>query len=112
MHRISPGDLVLRCYAQKTEKANLVGTCLELDISVEASNIDELKKKMSQAIESYIQVVLDTSDRDSIPVLLSRRAPLKDWILYYFFKHLHRIRRFPGNFTFKELIPFHLAHSC
>jgi len=112
MGAISPRRFVLRCYGQKTEKGNLVGVCLDLDIAVEAESIEELKRKMNQAFQTYLETVLDTDDTDSIPHLLTRRAPLKDWVLYYFIKSIHYIRRFPGNFTFKEIIPFHLAHSC
>ena len=112
MVAISPDRLVLRCYGHKTEKGNLVGVCLDLDIAVEAESIEELKKKMSQAVASYIEAVLDTNDRSSIPALFTRRAPFKDLIIYYYIKFRHYIRQFPGNFTFNEIIPFHLAHSC
>lgn len=112
MAAIRPGRFVLRCYGQRTEKGNLVGVCLDLDIAVEAQSIDELKKKMNQAVTSYLDSVLDTDDRESIPILLTRRAPLKDWVIYYYIKLRDYIRRFPGNFTFNEMIPFHLAHGC
>jgi hypothetical protein len=112
MAAIRPQRFVVRCYGRKTEKGNLVGVCLDLNIAVEAQSIEELKKKMNQAIGSYIETVLDTDNRESIPALLSRRAPLKDWLTYYCIKMKHYIRQFPGNFTFKEIIPIHLTHSC
>ena len=34
-------------------------------------------------IKSYIESVIDTEDKDSIPNLMSRKAPIKDWVFYY-----------------------------
>ncbi len=108
---IKKDRLVLRCYGRKTEKGNLVGVCLDLDIAVEAESIEGLKIKMRQAVASYLGAVLDTDDKASIPHLLPRRAPLKDWAIYYFIKMILFVRQFPGNFTFKESVPTY-ASTC
>ncbi len=55
---------------------------------------------------------LDTDDRQSVPALIRRKAPLRDWVIYYLIKFIVFIRHIPTNFTFKEYIPFHLAHNC
>jgi hypothetical protein len=47
-----------------------------LDLAVEADFLDGLRSKMNETIESY----LDTEDKESIPRLLYRRAPLRDWL--------------------------------
>ena len=85
---ILPRNLILRCYAHRTEKGNLVGVCIDLDICVEASTEAELKRKMSDAISSYLESVLDTEDPASVPDLLVRRAPLRDLAIYYLIKIL------------------------
>jgi len=71
-----------------------------------------LKKKMSEVIESYMGTVLDTKDTASISYLVSRKAPMRDWAIYYLIKLLLVIKQFPDNFVFKEHIPFQLSHGC
>ena len=112
MSNIRPGNLVLRCYGYKSKKGNWFGLCLDFNLAVEAGSPELLKRKMDEAIESYIETVLDTNDKKSIPQLISRRAPIYDWVIYYLIKLEKFIRQFPNNFVFKAFIPFHLAHSC
>ena len=113
MANIRPGKLVLRCYAHRVgEDAPHTGVCVDLNIAVQADTAEELKSKMNDAIASYIDVVLDSDDKASIPRLLSRRAPMRDWLIYYLIKTIFLIRKFPGNFIFQEAIPFHLPHHC
>lgn len=112
MGELEPSKLVLKCYGHPTREGRYFGVCLNLNVAVEAVSIEELQSKMSEAIISYIETVLDTVDKASVPELLCRRAPLRDWLIYYFIKAAGHIKKFPGNFTFKEFIPFHLVHSC
>ena len=109
---LHPDRLILRCYGYRAKDGNWYGVCLDLNIAVQASTTAELRAKMNEAIESYLDSVLDTDDRASIPALLSRKAPWPDWLRYYWFRLLDLIRRFPDNFTFQEYIPFHLSHAC
>ena len=112
MAEIHPHKLVLRCYGHQTGEDRWYGVCLELNLAAEADSPDELKQKLYEMIISYVETVLDTDDKESIPSLLTRRAPLKDWLKYYWYNSLISIMNIPGNLTFKESIPFHLAHSC
>lgn len=112
MANISPNRLVLQCYGYKTKGGKWFGLCLNFNLGVEANSPDELRLKMHQVIESYIETVLDTEDKPSIPELLCRRAPMKDWLMYYGIKAVLFIRNFPNNFTFKEALPFHLSSQC
>lgn len=112
MAEIKPEKLVLRCYGYKSKNAPFVGICIDLNLAVQADSPDELRKKMSEAIIGYIETVLDTDDKASIPQLIARKAPLRDILIYNLIKCIDYIRQFPGNFTFKEYIPFHLAHNC
>ena len=113
MANVAPDRLILRCYGyQKNNR--WIGICLNFNLAVEAESPEELRQKMHEVIESYIETVLDTEDKDSIPALLSRRAPLYDWIIYGLIKFAVYLIHLPKKFAFnfKETIPFHLAHSC
>jgi|APSaa5957512576_1039674.scaffolds.fasta_scaffold156620_2 hypothetical protein len=112
MADISPNKFVLRCYGQRKENNKWFGVCLDFNLAVEAESIDALKSKMREVVASYISVVMDTDDKSSIPELFSRKAPVKDWLIYYWIRTKKTIRNLPGNFTFKEFIPFHLPNSC
>lgn len=109
---ISPNRLVLRCYGHKTNKGKWFGLCLNFNIAIEAYTQEELRLKMNQVLVSYIETVLDTDDKVSIPDLLTRRAPLIDWLIYYKIRMSVFLSNFSSNFTFKETLPFHLAHKC
>lgn len=108
MVELSPGKLVLRCYGHSTKKGNWYGMCLELDLAAEADSPDELKEKLHEIIVSYIESVLDTDDKSSIPDLLNRRAPFKYFLKYHRIKARNSIRR-ASNITFNEFIPFKLV---
>ena len=112
MAKFKPSDLVLRCYGHQVKGGRWYGVCLNLNLAAEAESLEGLRKKLHDMIGSYIETVLDTNDADSIPTLLSRRAPFFDWVTYYFIRLIISIRKVPGNITFKELIPFHLSGSC
>ena len=112
MANISPDRLILRCYGHKINNSKWFGLCLNFNIAIEADTQEQLKQKMNQVLTSYIETVYDTNDTSSIPELLARRAPLKDWLMYYKIKLAVFINNFSGNFTFKEALPVHLAHSC
>jgi len=111
MADIVPSSLVLRCYGYKKKDSQWCGVCIDLNLAVEADSAEQLKAKMGEVISSYIDTVLDTEDMASIPDLISRRAPLRDFCIYCFIKFMLLIRRFHRNITFKEFIPFHLAHN-
>jgi hypothetical protein len=112
MAQFKPSDLVLRCYGHRVNGGRWFGVCVDLNLAAEADSRDQLKEKLYDVIVSYIETVLETDDKDSIPSLLSRRAPINDWLKYYFIKSIISIRNFPDNFTFQELIPFHLSGNC
>lgn len=105
---------MLRCYGHRKKNGRYFGVCLELNIAAEAYSAEELKEKLEAMIRSYIAAVLDTRDKDSVPILMSRKAPLRDWVVYYLISFIISIRNYPTNFTFKSLIPIHLCadNSC
>ena len=112
MADIAPDRLILKCYGYKIEENKWVGICLNFNLAVEAESPEGLVEKTAEVVASYIETVLDTKNRESIPELLSRRAPIGDWLKYYLIYSAILIMRIKKYFTFKEAIPFHLAHSC
>lgn len=112
MAQIAPSNLILRCYAHRLSGERWYGVCLDLNLAAEADSFDELKRKLHEMISSYFACVLDTNDKDSIPDLLSRKAPLIDWIKYYLIRLHVSIKKIPNIIAFKELIPFHLSNAC
>lgn len=105
-------DLVLRFYGHKVVGNKWRGICLDLNIAAEADTKKELQEKLTHMILSYIETAIDTDDQDSIPDLLTRKAPFYDWSKYYVFKSLKSIKGLRNNFIFKRSIPFHLSRSC
>ena len=97
-----PEKLVLRCYGYKFGDKPFIGICIDLNIAVQAESQAEVRQKMNDTINSYLETVLDTDDKSSIPFLLSRRAPMRNFLAYYIIKIAMYIREFPSNFTFNR----------
>lgn len=104
--------LILRCYGRKIDHKKWYAVCLELNLAVEAESLQEMKEKMGNVIMSYLDTVMETQDKESIPDLLARRAPLSDWLFYYYIRALHfTTKKLPKKMLFKEFIPFFLTHN-
>ena len=80
---MKPKDLILRCYGYKRGD-KWYGVCLDLNLATEEDSLNELKRTLNLMIFSYIETVCDTDDKASIPYLLRRRAPISDWVQYYY----------------------------
>lgn len=65
------------------------------------------KEKMGKVINSYIETVLDTKDKESVPALLTRKAPLKYRVIYYLIKFGSNVK----TFFFLALYPEPLISS-
>lgn len=109
MGQNKPQQLILRCYGYKNKQDIWYGVCLELNLAAEADTSRELKTKLNGMIESYINTVLETDDKESIPALMLRRAPLSDWACYHLICLLNYISEIPDRITFDEIIPFRLV---
>jgi hypothetical protein len=98
-------ELTLRCYGVKTSSGNWEGVCLEFNLATQADTLEQLKQKMYEVITSYIESVFDTDDKASIPKLLNRKAPFKDYFFYYLIKSIRKIKDIPTRIIFQELAP-------
>lgn len=107
-----PGQLILRSYGYYNGK-KWMGLCIDFDIAVQARTEAELKKKMQDAIKSYIETVLNTDNEESIAELLNRKAPALYIIKFHLISALMAFRYLRRKFfAFDEVLPFYLASSC
>jgi len=101
---------ILRCYA-RPEGDHYIGHCLELDLAVQGNSILEVRRKMEECLQSYLESLDPQNVRDLFP----RPAPLGVWLDYYrvFFliksrRFLHRLEK---NFQIfqEQIVPQHFA---
>jgi len=69
---------ILRCYA-RPEGDHYIGQCLELDLAVQADSLSEVRRKMEECLQSY----LESLDAENVRDLFPRPAPLPVWLDYY-----------------------------
>ena len=112
MVEMSPARFVLRCYGHRTRKGNWYGACLELNLATEADSLEELRAELNDIIVSYVESVFETEDQDSIPELLTRKAPFRDRLKFQLVRFLSTAINFPNNLTQFKIVPFkpELAH--
>lgn len=97
--------LVLRCYGYRTPHNTWALKCIDLNLVAEEPTLEEAKRYLSDTIHTYLDAVMDTEDRASIPHLLMRKAPAKDILAY----HLAKMCRIKTRHVFDEIIPVRLG---
>lgn len=108
MRKVYP--TVLRCYA-RPEADQYLGQCLELDLAVQARSLPEVRRKMEECLQSY----LESLDGENVVDLFPRPAPLHVWLDYYrvwLLVALHRFWKYLGTnvAVFQErIVPHRLA---
>jgi len=85
-----PAELVLQCFAER--KGNQwQAFCLDFCLAAQGDTLGEAKEKLESMIAEYVYDALAGEDRDFGPQLLSRRAPLRDWLKYYWYLALYEL---------------------
>ena len=69
-------NMILRCYAEGTNSI-WEATCLDLDITVEGRNFEEVYKLLNDAVRQYVEYVNDLPEEEQRR-MLNRKAPLAD----------------------------------
>ena len=85
----------VRCYA-RPEGDHYIGQCLELDLAVQADSLAEVRRKMEECLQSY----LESLDAANVRELFPRPAPPHVWLDYYrvyLLVTLHRLLRQLGT---------------
>lgn len=89
--KLHPADLVLRCMALQ-RNGYWVAMCLDLDLVVQANSAEQAKRLLREQMHSYIQDALSI-DADHAGDLLSRKAPLRYFAMYYGIKWFNHAKR-------------------
>lgn len=102
---------ILRCYA-RPEKNYILGVCVDLDISVRSSSIDEVRAEMSKAIQSFFLSI----DKDNFKDAFPRPVPPLVMLDYHRVAAIVHYLRAKKNFQIfcEQLIPktFEVSPLC
>ncbi len=104
--KLHPADLVLRCMALQ-RKGYWVAMCIDLDLVVQADSVDRAKQLLREQMFSYIHDAF-TVDADHAGKLLSRRAPLRYFAMYYGIKWFNHAKRM---FSYEAAMPIPFAKT-
>ena len=90
---IRPPDMILRCYLRRTGRdERWVAHCVDLDLWAVGKSAHDARYSLEQAIDGYVETVLDTEDKGSVLPLLRRRAPLRFVLLWHLIRLVSRFR--------------------
>jgi predicted RNase H-like HicB family nuclease len=81
---MNTSQLILRCYARYDE-GQWVAICLNFDLAAQADTFEEAKMKLESMIKAYVFDALVGEDKEYAKQLLSRKAPLLEWLKYGFY---------------------------
>ncbi|MCP5019795.1 MAG: DUF1902 domain-containing protein [Ketobacter sp.] len=78
-------DRVLRCYAVQDNGA-WVAACLDFSLAAQGDSFPEAKEKLEAMIQGYVEDAIVGEDREYADYFLKRKAPLSEWLRYYYYK--------------------------
>ncbi len=99
----SPASLLVRCMALE-KKGYWVAMCLDLDLVVQADTVARARKLLKEQIASYLADAV-TIDHEQSVVLLTRRAPLRYYLMYYLAKLVHSTKHRLSYESAMPLVP-------
>ncbi len=105
-----PGQLVLRCYAERTE-GFWQAYCLDFSLGCQGDSFEEVKGKLEAQIGEYVYDALVGEDRPHAAYLMKRRASIAHWLSYWRIWCLCRVAQIFGvvgtteHKRFKEVLP-------
>lgn len=79
---MKPTQLILRCYAERVGE-QWQAFCLDFCLAAQGDTFQEVKQKLEGMIAEYVYDALSGEDKEYAEQLLTRRAPLYDWLKYY-----------------------------
>ena len=100
---LHPNDLLVRCLALQRE-GYWVAMCVDLDLSVQASNAVQARKMLKEQIASYVADAVGV-DGEHAAELLHRKAPLRYIALYYFIKLINATKKLQSYEAAMPLVP-------
>jgi hypothetical protein len=104
-------ELLVRCYAIKRGGV-WEAFCIDLSLAAQADSFAEARRKLDEQIVEYITEAM-TTDREHAGYLLSRKAPMSQFAMWYW---LHVLRTFhalkqAGARLFTEPVPLVPANA-
>jgi hypothetical protein len=84
---MKPTQLLLRCYAEKVGN-QWQAFCLDLSLAAQGDTFAAVKDKLDAMVAEYVYDALAGEDREYAEQLLTRRAPLRDWLKYHWYRVL------------------------
>jgi hypothetical protein len=110
---MKPTQLLLRCYAEKVGD-QWQAFCLDLSLAAQGDTFAEVKDKLDVMIAEYVYDALVGEDREYAHQLLTRRAPLRDWIKYYWYCLLSKAGAIheEARRLFTSLVPLEPSSRC
>lgn len=103
---MKPGDLLLRCYANK-EGDQWQAFCIDFGLAAQGDSFQEVKTKLDGMIAEYLYDALVGEDKAYADQLLNRKAPFKQIATYYYYMVMHRTGVFKDDLhmLFKAAMP-------
>ena len=110
---MKPKQLILRCYAEKKGPV-WQAFCLDLNLAAQDSSFIQVRNRLHQQIESYVEDAVTGEDVAYADQLLSRKAPWLCWVKYYYLSAVYGagVAKNSIKQLFVEVIPVHLGHNC
>ena len=107
MEAMNPKTLLLRCYAREETDGQWSDVCLDLCLAAQGDSFEEARKKLEEQIAEYVYDAVAGEDREYAADLLSRKAPLSQWLEYYWYKLINRLthRKDGPHKPFDETLP-------
>lgn len=100
---IHPKDLLLRCMSLRRD-GYWVAMCIDLDLAVQADTAAQARKLLTEQIRSYMADAVGT-DAEHADTLLSRKAPLRYFVLFYWMLFVHASKRYKSYRSALPLVP-------
>lgn len=88
---MKPKAFLLRILGHK-EGNQWTVMCLDFSLAAQANTYEEAHRLLRAQIESYIKDIFGGPDAEFAETLLNRRAPLKYWLIFYFYRTLQALR--------------------
>lgn len=104
---MKPTQLILRCYAERVGD-QWQAFCLDFCLAAQGDTFQEVREKLEAMIAEYVYDALSGEDKEYAEQLLARRAPLYDWLKYYWYSALVKTGAFHEEVRrrlFNSLIP-------
>lgn len=116
MDRVPAHALTFRCYLRPDphHPGSFVAHCIDLDLWATGKSPADAQRSLGDAIEGYLETVLDTEDQGSIPRLLRRKSPIRYRLFWRLAFAMERLTRRPPNsrpHPYEYTQPFHLGRT-